>query len=141
MQILSLVYPMVALVLLTFFIMYLMLVVRVKAVRLRKISPRYFKLNKGGELPDNVTAISQNYTNLLELPVLFYAVCVIAIMLNQNAEYFVIHAWAFVITRYIHSYIHTTYNHILHRLYAFALSGFILLSMWVKVVLIVSATN
>lgn len=139
MQIYSLVYPMAALVLLTFFIMYLMLLVRVKAVRLRKISPRYFKLNRGGELPDNVIAISQNYGNLLELPALFYAVCIIAIMLNQSAEYFVIHAWAFVILRYIHSYIHTTYNHILHRLFAFALSGFILLSMWVKIVLIVSA--
>ncbi|MCK4864746.1 MAG: MAPEG family protein [Gammaproteobacteria bacterium] len=141
MQIYSLVYPMAALVLLTFFIMYLMLLVRVKAVRLRKISPRYFKLNRGGELPDNVIAISQNYGNLLELPVLFYAVCAIAIMLDQSAEYFVIHAWAFVTTRYIHSYIHTTYNHILHRLYAFALSGFILLSMWVKVVLIVSVMS
>lgn len=138
MQILSLVYPMAALVILTFFIMYLMLVVRVKAVRLRKISPRYFKLNRGGELPDNVTAVSQNYGNLLELPTLFYVVCIIAIILDQSAEYFLMHAWAFVILRYIHSYIHTTYNHILHRLYAFALSGFILLSMWVKVVLIVS---
>lgn len=136
MQILSLIYPMAALVFLTFFIMYLMLIVRVKAVRLRKVSPRYFKLNKGGELPDNVTAISQNYGNLLELTVLFYTVCIIAIILNQSAEYFIIHAWAFIITRYIHSYIHTTYNHILHRLYAFAISGFILLSMWVKVVLI-----
>lgn len=37
MQIYSLVYPMATLVLLTFFIMYLMLLVRVKAVRLRKI--------------------------------------------------------------------------------------------------------
>lgn len=138
MQILSLIYPMAALVLLTFFIMYLMLVVRVKAVRSRKVSPRYFKLNRGGEVPDNVIAVSQNYGNLLELPALFYVVCIIAIMLDQSAEYFLIHAWAFVITRYIHSYIHTTYNHILHRLYAFALSGFILLSMWVKVVLIVS---
>ena len=135
MQILSLVYPMVALVLLTFFIMYLMLFVRVKAVRLRKISPRYFKLNRGGELPDNVTAISQNYGNLLELPVLFYVVCIIAIILNQSAEYFIYHAWVFVALRYLHSYIHTTYNHILHRLYIFALSTLVLFSMWVKVIL------
>jgi len=135
MQILSLVYPMAVLVLLTFFVMYLMLISRVKAVRLRKISPRYFKLNQGGELPDNVTAIGQNYGNLLELPVLFYTVCIIAIVLDQSTEYFVIHAWAFVIIRFIHTYIHVTYNHILHRLYAFAMSGFILLSMWIKVVM------
>ena len=138
MTILALIYPMAALFALTFFIMYLMLFVRVKAVRSRQISPRYFKLNKGGELPDHVTAIAQNYGNLLELPVLFYAVCVIAIILNQSAEYFIICAWTFVISRIIHSYIHVTYNHILHRLLAFAISGFILIFMWVKVVLIVA---
>lgn len=138
MNILSIIYPMAALFGLTFSIMYLMLLLRVKAVRTRKISPRYFKLNKGGELPDAVEAVAQNYTNLLELPVLFYTVCVIAIILNQSAEYFVVHAWVFVTLRFIHTYIHTTYNHILHRLAAFALSGFVLISMWVKVLLIVS---
>lgn len=138
MQILSLIYPMAALVFLTFIVMYSMLLLRVKAVRTRKISPRYFKLNKGEDIPDNVLAVSQNYSNLFELPLFFYAACIIAIILNQTAEYFIIHAWAFVLFRYIHSYIHVTYNHILHRLAAFAISGFILLSMWVKIVLLVS---
>ena len=48
MQILELIYPVAALFSLTFFVMYLMLIVRVKAVRSQQISPRYFKLNKGG---------------------------------------------------------------------------------------------
>ncbi|MCW8899785.1 MAG: MAPEG family protein [Gammaproteobacteria bacterium] len=138
MQILELIYPMAALFTLTFFIMYLMLFVRVKAVRSRQVSPRYFKLNKGGELPEQVEAIAQNYGNLLEFPVLFYSVCIIAIILNKSADYFIYCAWAFVISRVIHSYIHITYNHILHRLAAFAISGFILILMWLKVVLIVA---
>lgn len=138
MNILSIIYPMAALVGLTTLMISLMLVLRVKAVRSRKISPRYFKLNKGGELPDNVIAVTQNYSNLLELPVLFYTVCVIAIILNQSVEYFLVHAWIYVAMRYIHSYIHTTYNHILHRLIIFGLSCFVLISMWVKVLIIVS---
>lgn len=137
MTMLSIVYPMAALVLLTFFMLYMLWFLRVKAVRARKISPKYFKLNRGGELPDTVTVVTQNYNNLLELPILFYAVCIVAIVINQSVEYFVIHAWVFVALRYLHSYIHTTYNHILHRLYVFALSGFVLLSMWVKTVLLV----
>ena len=141
MQIISLVYPMASLVALTFIMMYLLWHLRVQAVRTKKISPRYFKLNKGGDLPDSAIAVNQNYENLLELPVLFYTVCIIAIILNQSAEYFVIHAWVFVALRFIHSYIHTTYNHILHRLFVFALSGFVLLSMWVKVILLVSLTT
>lgn len=139
MQLLSLIYPMAVLMALTFLMLSLLLALRVKAVRLRKVSPRYFKLNKGGELPDNVIAVSQNYSNLLELPVLFYTVCVVAIVLNQSAEYFVIHAWVYVALRYIHSYIHITYNHILHRLAIFGMSCFVLISMWVKVILLVSA--
>lgn len=139
MQVLSLIYPMAVLMGLTFLMLSLLLALRVKAVRLRKVSPRYFKLNKGGELPDNVIAVSQNYSNLLELPVLFYTVCVVAIVLNQSAEYFVIHAWVYVVLRYIHSYIHITYNHILHRLAIFGMSCFVLISMWVKVLLLVSA--
>lgn len=139
MQLLSLIYPMAVLMALTFLMLSLLLALRVKAVRLRKVSPRYFKLNKGGELPDNLIAVSQNYSNLLELPLLFYTVCVVAIVLNQSAEYFVIHAWVYVALRYIHSYIHITYNHILHRLAIFGMSCFVLISMWVKVLLLVSA--
>jgi hypothetical protein len=133
-----LIYPMVALAGLTFIMMFLLLLLRVKSVRTRKVSPRYFKLNKGGELPDNVLVVSQNYNNLLELPVLFYAVCIIAIILNQTAEYFVYHAWIYVSLRYIHSYIHITYNNIIHRLMIFGLSCFVLISMWVKVILLIS---
>ena len=139
MQSISLIYPMAAMVLLTFVVMYLMLFMRVKAVRARKISPRYFKLYRDGDIPDKVLAVSHNYTNLFELPIFFYLVCVLAIMFEQSIGYFVVHAWVFVVLRYIHSFIHITYNHILHRLYAFALSGFVLLSMWVKMVLIISA--
>ena len=64
----SLIYPIAALIFLTFFIMYLLLVLRVKAVRTHKVSPRYFKLNKGEDIPDNILAVSQNYSNLFELP-------------------------------------------------------------------------
>ena len=133
----SLIYPMAALVFLTFSMMYFLLILRVKAVRSKKVSPRYFKLNKGDDIPDNMLAVSQNYSNLFELPALFYVACVVAIILNQSTEYFVVHAWFFVLFRYIHSYIHVTYNHILHRLAAFAVSGFILLSMWIKIVLLI----
>ena len=57
-------YPMAALFLLNIFIMATLLYFRVKAVRMRKVSPRYFKLNKGGELPEHLEALSQNYAKL-----------------------------------------------------------------------------
>ena len=80
----------------------------------------------------------QNYNNLLELPLLFYVVCLAAIVLNLNVESFVNYAWLYVILRYIHSAIHTTYNHVLHRLFIFAASCAVLIMMWVKVLLTIN---
>lgn len=134
----SIIYPMAALFLLNIFIMFTMLFFRVKAVRTRKVSPRYFKLNKGENIPDHLEALSQNYNNLLELPLLFYIVCLAVIVLNLNVQDFVVYAWVYVGFRYIHSLIHTTYNHILHRLFVFAVSGFVLIAMWIKLILLVS---
>lgn len=117
--------------------MYLLLAVRVKAVHSRKISPRYFKLNKGGKEPDGLIAVGQNYSNLLELPVLFYLVCCCN-GTKSKCGIFCFSCMDICFFRYLHSYIHITYNQILHRLFVYAVSGFVLLSMWIKVVLLVS---
>lgn len=119
MQPYAVIYPMATLFLLNIFVMFMMLFYRVKAVRTRKVSPRYFKLNKGSEIPEHLEALSQNYSNLLELPLLFYIVCLMAITLKLNVEYFLLYAWLYVVFRYIHSFIHITYNNVLHRLFVF----------------------
>jgi len=135
---LVLVYPMAALAALTFIMLTLMLILRVKAVRSRKISPGYFKLNEGEKEPEGLNAVTQAYNNLLELPVLFYTVCGIAIYIDKNIDYFLFVAWVYVALRYIHAFILSTYNHILHRLYVFSLSCVALIAMWLKVILLVS---
>ena len=134
---LTLVYPMMALIGLTFLMLFFLLILRVKAVQDRKVSPRYFKLNQGDKLPDNLTSVSQNYSNLLELPVLFYISCTIAIILQKNIDDFVVYAWIYVALRYVHSYIHTTYNNVLHRLFIFGMSCVVLIIMWVKLALLI----
>jgi hypothetical protein len=41
-------------------------------------------------------------------------------------------AWVFVASRYAHSFIHLSYNNVLHRFAAFAIGLLILLAMWVR---------
>lgn len=137
MQVQSLIYPMAALFLLNMLVVSLMLFFRVKAVQERKVSPRYFKRNKGSDLPDHLEGLNQNYSNLLELPLLFYIVCLAILIVDIKVEEFVVYAWLYVVFRYIHSYIHITYNHILHRLFSFAASCIVLVAMWVKLILII----
>ena len=41
-------------------------------------------------------------------------------------------AWSYVVLRVAHSMIHCTYNRIVHRFTAFALSNVILVALWVS---------
>ncbi|MBS0413400.1 MAG: MAPEG family protein, partial [Proteobacteria bacterium] len=42
-------------------------------------------------------------------------------------------AWPYVGLRVMHSVIHITYNRVLHRLTAFALSNVVLMALWIVV--------
>lgn len=39
-------------------------------------------------------------------------------------------AWAYVALRILHSLIHLSYNHVIHRLMAFAASNLVLIVLW-----------
>jgi len=103
---------------------------RFAAVKRGDLSPGYYALNRGDEMPDYLARVSQNYDNLLELPILFYVVCILLILTGQTETTQLILAWLFVISRCIHSYIHTTYNNVLHRAYVFFVGVLALLVMW-----------
>ena len=50
------------------------------------------------------------------MPVLFYALCaVLAPTEHGSAAFFVAGGWVFVFLRYVHSFIHLTYNRVAHR--------------------------
>ena len=40
-------------------------------------------------------------------------------------------AWIFVVSRFVHAYIHTTSNHVPTRFNAFAVGAIVLLLMWI----------
>ena len=68
--------------------------------------------------------------NLLELPVLFYAICVVAYITATVTTVIVAIAWLFVVLRIVHSLIHLTTNNLMHRLYAFVAGNTALLVLW-----------
>ena len=68
--------------------------------------------------------------NLLELPMLFYVVCLVLYVTAGASRLGILVAWAYVGLRVVHSLIHLTYNHVLHRLFAFTLSNVALVSLW-----------
>lgn len=126
----ALVYPMLAMFGLTVGIGAWLLILRTEAVKNGLVNPGYFKYNRGGKLPEQLAKVTQHYENLFETPLLFYVGCLILMFMNVQSTFFVAMAWAYVVSRLLHAWIHTNSNHILHRRNAFLLSSSVLICLW-----------
>jgi hypothetical protein len=79
-----------------------------------------------------VSIPNRNYMNLLELPMLFYVVCVLNYVTSPTvAAATLALAWSYVGLRALHSLIHLTYNNVMHRLAPFVASNVVLAALWV----------
>lgn len=63
---------------------------------------------------------SDNFNNLLEVPVVFYVLTLLLITYGISSAFYVATAWIYVLLRVAHSAVHCTYNDVMHR---FALHG------------------
>jgi hypothetical protein len=121
-----------ALVLLTFIVGTLLLFTRVQEMRQKRIHPQAASTSvKMAARLENVQA-ADNFRNLFEVPVLFYALGTVALATHQTPSWLVVGAWAFVALRVLHSFIHCTYNKVMHRLAVFLTSFGLLLALWVS---------
>ena len=77
----------------------------------------------------NVSA-ADNFSNLLETPVLFYAICIILFVTAEVTQFQLFLAWLYVALRAVHSLIHVTYNGVVHRWAVYVSSTICLFVMW-----------
>jgi hypothetical protein len=126
----SILWPLFAMVLLTCIVWARLYIERVGEMRERRIRPQAIATAKqAAETLQRVGAMD-NLRNLLELPVLFYVLCILLLVTGKASALHCALAWLFVAGRIAHSWIHCTYNRVMHRLYAFAVSSFALWAMW-----------
>jgi len=122
--------PVIALVLLTAVVWVRLYVERIRELRQRRIDPQSLATSaSAGQTMQRVQA-SDNFKNLFEVPVLFYALCAVLASAQQVSAFFVIGAWVYVALRCIHSFIHLTYNRVIHRFAVYVLSTAILFMLW-----------
>ena len=124
------IYPMFAMVCLSFFVMALIGISRIRSVQTKQVHPRYYKLMSGGEVPEFIAQTTRHFSNLFEVPVLFYIAGLLYILLGMAEPLMIYCAWIFVGARFVHALIHLTYNNPLHRLLVFLVSSLAVLSMW-----------
>ena len=128
---LAILYPVFALAAWTLAVLLLVPLVRVRSVMRREIGPNDFKHGESPRVPGYVSIPNRNYMNLLELPLLFYVVCMLLLVTAGASDLAVALAWAYAALRVVHSLIHLTYNRVIHRLAVFALSNAALVGLWI----------
>jgi hypothetical protein len=115
----ALIQPVVALVLLTAVVTFLMVAYRNFAIMRGVLSARDFRTVLADKPAEWIERPARNYMNLLELPVLFYVVCLFMLATGKFDAVQVSLAWLFVATRYVHAFIHIGFNYVPLRFTAY----------------------
>lgn len=123
-------YPMLALIGWTFLVLLLMARRRIAAVQAGRVHAREFAMGESAAVPADCTIVNRHYMNLLEIPLLFYAVSLTYYVTQQADAVALALAWAYVALRLAHTAVHLGSNRLFHRLLAFAFSNFALMGLW-----------
>jgi hypothetical protein len=123
-------YPIAVMMLLVVIVTCLMLKERMVEMKTLKIHPNKVASSSQMNAVLKNTRAADNYKNLFEMPVLFYALCLALYATQSVSQGFLWAAWAYVALRVVHSFTHIGYNNVMHRFSVFAFSMWVLAGMW-----------
>lgn len=115
---------------LTFAVLLRLGLVRAAAIRAGAVERDRVVIDETG-WPATVRQAGNCFRNQFELPVLFYAVMILALVTRQADGFFVLLAWLFALSRIVHALIHVTSNDIRLRFPSFLVGVLVLFVMWV----------
>ncbi|MDH5183311.1 MAG: MAPEG family protein [Gammaproteobacteria bacterium] len=128
---LSILYPFLAMVGLTLLVWVWMYITRTRVVITGRLGMDDFQSAGQKEpFPSDVRYAGENFSNLFEMPVLFYALSILLYITHTVTETQITLAWWYVAFRAVHSLIHCSYNKVLHRLSIYLISSLVLWGMW-----------
>jgi len=131
----QLVYPMFAMVVLTFVVLVRLFATRVRAVRDGQVPAGYFRIYQGALEPEAAAKLSRHFSNLFEAPTLFYVVCLADLILRHTPPLTLLLAWGYVCCRVAHAVIHLGRNSLRWRIAAYFTSWVFLLVLWINLAL------
>ena len=115
---------------LSFVVWWRMYFMRIGEMKRERIHPQAVALSAQAAARLTDSRAADNFRNLFELPVLFYLALVVAALTAQVTPVVLVLAWGFVALRVLHSWIHCTYNKVMHRFYAYLAGGMALWTLW-----------
>ena len=126
-------WPMFTLVCWTLIILLRIAFKRLLPIARGQLSTEDFRVGESSRVPQDIQLANRNLVNLLEVPVLFYLAVLLSISAPLSSPLLLPLAWLYVALRIAHSLIHISYNHVIHRLIAFASSNLVLLVLWISI--------
>jgi hypothetical protein len=128
--------PFFAMILLTFVVWIVMYIGRIRySIANRVNAQRLGTPEKVVQvLPEEIQYPAYNLTNLLELPIIFYALCLYLFVSGNVDALYVIAAWLYVALRAVHSVIQCTSNIVMRRFAVYMASSVVLWSMVLRAV-------
>jgi len=134
----ALIYPMAAMFFLSLAVLVISFLTRIKAVRARRVRASYFLTFSTPQTDEAVLKTGRHFSNLFEAPVLFYTVCLAAMITGMNSDLLTFLAWLYVGARLVHGYIHIGPNSLYPRMIAYAVSWLFLIAMWIQLLIHIS---
>lgn len=101
--------------------------IRVPMIVRGEVRTEAIAVNREG-WPKREWQVSNAFDNQFQLPVLFYVAAALALYFGPTLLEVGL-AWLFVITRYVHAFIHITDNHVIRRFTAYV-AGLVLLCIF-----------
>jgi hypothetical protein len=129
----ALVYPMFAMVLLTFVVLLKLFWTRASLARSGEVDPSYYKTYQGGSEPEKAIQLQRHFANIFESPSLFYVACLAAMIIAPATVPIKALAWLYVGLRAAHAFVHTGSNDLKLRIPIYFASWVVLLLMWLYV--------
>src|SRR5258708_16128917 len=120
--------PVFVLVGLTFALLLWMASARSRAITGREISLKDIALGHPN-WPERATQIANCFRNQFQIPLLFYALIALALPLRHADLFIALMSWVFVVTRFAHSGIFVTSNHVRPRSLAWFAGVLVLLAI------------
>lgn len=126
----NILFPVIAMFILTMSIVIYMAVQRLLAVKNKEVNGKYYVLyNEGAESP-RLQLLTRHVKNLFEIPPLFYIVVLFLFVTESVSSLAIVLAWGYFIARCVHSFIHLSSNNVFRRFLAFAVSLIFLILLW-----------
>ena len=129
--------PLALMLLLIFSMFAVAFVCRMWSVKFGAVKLSHYETFSGSSEPKYVTKTTNNLNNLFQLPLVFIAAGVLSISLGYTSEALIFNAWGFVISRYVHTVVHITFNQVLVRSLLMAIGLYFLIVVWVELLSIV----